>query len=76
MRQKDDTKIQRSIEKSEGFLKNQQQKLANRAGIHEIFYDFLTIIDGTAHFQNVSNCLNTNIYSYLETSDGQSCILD
>jgi hypothetical protein len=26
----------------------------------------------TAHFKNVSNCLNTNIYSYLETSDGQS----
>jgi hypothetical protein len=22
--------------------------------------------------KNVSNCLNTNIYSYLETSDGQS----
>ncbi len=24
------------------------------------------------HFKNVSNCLNTNIYSYLETSGGQS----
>ena len=23
-------------------------------------------------FKNVNNCLNTNIYSYLETSDGQS----
>ncbi len=23
-------------------------------------------------FKNVSNCLNTNIYSYLETSGGQS----
>ncbi len=22
--------------------------------------------------KNVNNCLNTNIYSYLETSDGQS----
>jgi hypothetical protein len=22
--------------------------------------------------KNVSNCLNTNIYSYLETSDGKS----
>ncbi len=27
---------------------------------------------GTARFKNVSNCLNTNIYSYLETSVGQS----
>ncbi len=27
---------------------------------------------GTAHFKNVSNCLNTNIYSYLETSGGKS----
>ncbi len=28
--------------------------------------------NGTARFKNVSNCLNTNIYSYLEVSDGQS----
>jgi hypothetical protein len=28
--------------------------------------------DGTAHFKNVNNCLNTNIYSYLETTGGQS----
>ncbi len=27
---------------------------------------------GTTHFKNVNNCLNTNIYSYLETSGGQS----
>jgi len=26
----------------------------------------------TAHFKNVNNCLNTKIYSYLETSGGQS----
>jgi hypothetical protein len=26
-------------------------------------------------FKNVNNCLNTNIYSYLETSGGQSCNL-
>ncbi len=26
----------------------------------------------TACFKNVNNCLNTNIYSYLETSGGQS----
>jgi hypothetical protein len=25
----------------------------------------------TAYFKNVNNCLNTNIYSYLETSGGQ-----
>jgi hypothetical protein len=30
-------------------------------------------MNGTAHFKkNVNNCLNTNIYSYLETSGGQS----
>ncbi len=30
----------------------------------------------TAHFKNANNCLNTNIYSYLETSGGQSFNLD
>jgi hypothetical protein len=31
-------------------------------------------LNGTAHFtyKNVKNCLNTNIYSYLDTSGGQS----
>ncbi len=29
-------------------------------------------LNGSARFKNVSNCLNTNIYSYLETSGGQS----
>ncbi len=28
--------------------------------------------NGTAHFKNVNNYLNTNIDSYLETSGGQS----
>jgi hypothetical protein len=28
--------------------------------------------NGTAHFKNVNNYLNTNIYSYIETSGGQS----
>ncbi len=28
--------------------------------------------NGTARFKNVNNCLNTNIYSYLKTSGGQS----
>ncbi len=28
--------------------------------------------NGTAHIKNVNNCLNTNIYSYLQTSGGQS----
>jgi hypothetical protein len=27
--------------------------------------------NGTARLKNVNNCLNTNIYSYLETSGGQ-----
>jgi hypothetical protein len=30
------------------------------------------IFNGTAHFKNVNNCLNTNIYSCLETYGGQS----
>ncbi len=29
-------------------------------------------VNGTAHLKNASNCMNTNIYSYLETSGGQS----
>jgi len=28
--------------------------------------------NGTAHFKAANNSLNTNIYSYLETSGGQS----
>jgi hypothetical protein len=28
--------------------------------------------NGTAHFKNANNCLNTDIYSYLEASGGQS----
>jgi hypothetical protein len=28
--------------------------------------------NGTVRFKNVNNCLNTNIYSYLETSGGQT----
>jgi hypothetical protein len=31
--------------------------------------------NGTACFKNVNNCLNTNIFSYLETSGGQSSYL-
>jgi hypothetical protein len=31
--------------------------------------------NGTARFKNVNNCLNTNIYSYLQTSGGQSYYL-
>jgi hypothetical protein len=30
---------------------------------------------GTTPFKNVNNCLNTNIYLYLETSGGKSCNL-
>jgi hypothetical protein len=29
-------------------------------------------VNGTVHFKNVNNGLNTNIYSYLETSGVQS----
>jgi len=39
-----------------------------------IFHSLLNkiVFNGTARFKNVNNCLNTNIYSYLETSGGQS----
>jgi hypothetical protein len=30
------------------------------------------LLNGTARLKNASNCLNTNIYSYLKTSGGQS----
>ncbi len=31
------------------------------------------LTNGTAHFiKNINNCLKNNIYSYLETSGGQS----
>jgi len=32
--------------------------------------------NGTAHFENVNSCLNTNIDPYLETSGGQSSNLN
>jgi hypothetical protein len=32
----------------------------------------ITQCNGTAQFKNVNNCLNTNIYSYLETLGGLS----
>ncbi len=32
----------------------------------------ITQFNGTECFKNVNNCLNTNIYSYLETSGSQS----
>ncbi len=35
----------------------------------------LQFLNGTACFKNVNNCLNTNIYSNLETSGGQSSTL-
>ncbi len=34
--------------------------------------NYLAKMNGTAPFRNVNNCLNTKIYSYLETSGGQS----
>ncbi len=37
-----------------------------------IKYFFLQRCNGTAHFKNVNNYLNTNIYPYLETSGDQS----
>jgi len=32
----------------------------------------ITFANGTMRFKNVNNCLNTNIYSYLETSGRKS----
>ncbi len=40
-----------------------------------LYYQFSSyqfIINGTAHLKNVNDSLNTNIYSYLGTSGGQS----
>ncbi len=34
-----------------------------------------TASNGTLRYKNVNNCLNTNIYSYLETSGVQSSSL-
>jgi hypothetical protein len=32
----------------------------------------IALQNGTERFKKVNNCLNTNIYSYLETPNGQS----
>jgi len=37
-----------------------------------IIYILFLLLMEQRTLQNVNNCLNTNIYSYLETSDGQS----
>ncbi len=34
--------------------------------------NIIVLINGTAYFKNVNNCLNTIIYFYLEISGGQS----
>ncbi len=41
-------------------------------GVTDIKLFFITNPNGTACFKNVNNCLNTDIYSYLETFGGQS----
>jgi hypothetical protein len=40
--------------------------------IHQKYRHHFRVVNGTARFENVKHCLNTNIYSYLETSGGQS----
>jgi hypothetical protein len=44
----------------------------HRCLIHTLLLKPNQFVNGTAHIKNVHNCLNTNIYSYLETSGGQS----
>jgi hypothetical protein len=34
------------------------------------------VCNGTAHFKNLNNSLNNNIYSYLETSGGYNLYLN
>ncbi len=36
------------------------------------WWDTARCSNGTVHFKNVNNCLNTHINSYLETSGGQN----
>ncbi len=47
-----------------------------RASLFSLVYYVLerleTLLNGTACLKNVNNCLNANIYSYLETSGRQS----
>ncbi len=49
---------------------------ANRCHVEKHMF-MLTLLqpNGTAHLKNVNNYLNANIYSYIETSGGQSCNL-
>jgi len=41
-------------------------------GSYRLKLDHAKLFNGTPHLKNVNNCLNTNIYFYLETSGGQS----
>jgi hypothetical protein len=42
--------------------------------LFKLGYFTKNFINGTARFKNVNNCLNTNIYPYLETSGGEILI--
>jgi hypothetical protein len=43
--------------------------LMNQKDFSQLYY---AKHNGTMHFKNINLCLNTNNYSYLETSGGQS----
>ncbi len=49
--------------------------VANKHTSLAITLKTFTIVMEQRTLKNVNNCLNTNIYSYLETSGGQSFIL-
>ncbi len=55
---------------SSGHITNLKQSILETFDIYGLISQ-----NGTACFKNVNNSLNTNIYSYLETSGGQSSYL-
>ncbi len=44
----------------------------NKINILTLLLQLFMLFNGTTLFKNINHCLNTNIYSYLETSGGQS----
>jgi hypothetical protein len=55
------------------------RKLANEPRFEfvckQLNHSWMCLLNGTAHFKNVDNHLNTNIFSFLETFGGQSANL-
>jgi hypothetical protein len=55
----------------QSLVKNYNLTMTHKS-MPNIYINKRPMTNGRARFKNVMNCLNTNTYSYLETSGGQN----